>query len=219
MTGEALITYYQDELVDNSTESDTSILSRLNIAYRRILTIRDWHFLKTEDASQSIVASQKEYDLPSDLLIPIRIVLQDPTKLTQIHYMYPVNYEDRFQYQNSDNHFYIDYKNSKVVLLSDEVNNYIGDTLRFEYTYKPSDITTSTSPVFLETFHPLLAYEAARTYWYKEQDQKARSWNNEMNNEYILMLEQMYSWDDAHQNFSEPSLDAVSPYDQPDFNY
>ena len=65
---------------------------------------------------------------------------------------------------------------------------------------------TSTSPVFNRAFHPILVYEMARMYWYSEQDEKDRSWNTEANNEYMIMYNDMISWDARLDAGMEPDM-------------
>lgn len=211
MTGQEIIQFYQRDLIDNSTESSESLLALLNVAYQRLLGDRDWHFLVTEDASQSITNST-EYDIPQDLLKPLRAVIASEGG-GNYQALTPVRFEDRFKYQGNSRYFYIDYRNGKLKMLASPAKAQQGLKLHFEYLYKPANITLESEPVFISSYHPLLAYEMARHYWYKEQDTKSRSWNNEMIGEYELMKAEMVMWDDAHQNFIEPSQFGVSPYE------
>jgi hypothetical protein len=219
MTGQDIIDFYQTNTVDNTTEDSTDLLGLLNVGYQLLLADRDWHFLFTESTSNTIAANDKTYSLPTDLLKPIRIVLVDPNTPSNYEELFPVPYAQRFEYTGDSRRFYVDYKNSQFVLLANPTQSQVGKTVHFEYLYKPEDLTLATSPVFLSTYHALVAYYMARHYWYKEQDLKSRSWNGEMMQEYAMMMDSMRQWDDSHQNFNEPSQWGVSPYQTNAMNF
>lgn len=212
MTGQEIIDFYQINTVDNTTEDSSDLLGLLNVGYQMLLAERDWHFLFTEDTSNTIAPNDTTYTMPTDVLKPLRVVLVDSTNTSKNQVLRPVPYQERFSYLGISGYFYTDYRNNRIVLTANPTQDMVGKTLYFEYLYKPSDLTLGTSPVFLSTFHHAVAYYMARHYWYKEQDTKSRSWNNEMTLEMEIVMNNMRQWDDAHQNFNEPSQWGVSPY-------
>jgi|14_taG_2_1085336.scaffolds.fasta_scaffold02038_4 hypothetical protein len=211
MTGAEIITQFQF-LVDDDNTSEAQALILLNIAYKRLLASREWNFLNKGISSDTVASGTSAYALPSDFLSPMKITLQNSANLSDYYEMSPVPWRRRLEYASSDNYFYIDPVNSNYVFTKSPPASRVGWAVFFDYLYEPSDIASGTSPIFNSAFHPIIAYEMARHFWYNEQDEKSRMFNNEMNAEYVLMLNQMQQWDERIGNSMEPSLESISPW-------
>jgi len=68
MTGQDIIDHFQ-WLVDDENVDETRELVLLNRAYYRLCSKRIWNFLKAVDESQTITASTKTYDCPTDTMV------------------------------------------------------------------------------------------------------------------------------------------------------
>lgn len=205
MTGQELIDELYAIIDDENTISSTRALLLINTAYDRVCAKRVWHFLDSEDTSETISAT-RSYDLASDFLYPRTVKLYDSASGNFDDPLKPVPFRHRHKYEGVKGYYYIDLKNSALKLTWTPEGSDIGKTLYIDYAYQPSQLTTATSPVFNRAFHMLLAYEAARMFWYSEQDEKDRSWNNELNNEYLIMFGDMVTWDTHLDAGMEPDI-------------
>jgi len=218
MTGNQLLTYF-NFLVDDTIEDDR-FLDIIQIAARRLWTQRPWEFLKTNTDATSASIGTLTYSLPADFLLPLPIWVGS----TQI---YPIARDQRRLFRNSFNRYYLDIKNSQYVFTQSPSK---ADTIYFDYIYNPSDVAlddtdiTTTIPGFLSAFHPLLAYEAAKTFFYQDTGAKSDSWAPEQQAEYNNLYNQMVEYDHAlktsAQNSAIPEIyypnhnsDVISEFD------
>lgn len=209
MTGQEIIDEFF-ETVDDDTMDATRALHLANVAYDRVNTKRLWHYLDSTDSSKTIAAGTRSYALPSDFLYTRTVKLySSSTKFGPA--LKPVPFRERYRYEGVQGHYYIDLKNSNLVLTYDPPTADVGKTIYHDYAYQPALLATNTSPVFNRAFHPLIVYEMGRMFWYGEQDEKDRSWNKEMKDEYDLMLSEMVAWDSRLDAGMEPDL---MPQDQ-----
>lgn len=218
MTGSELLTYF-NFLVDDSIEDDR-FEDIIQIASRRLWVQRPWEFLKTNTDATSTAVGTTTYSLPADFLLPLPIWAGD----TQV---YPIARDQRRLFRNSFNRYYLDLKNSNFILTQSPTSV---ETIYFDYIYNPSDIEVddtdieTTVPGFLSAFHPLLAYEAAKTFFYQDTGSKADSWSREYEAEYQNLYAQMIEYDNAlkasAQNSAIPEIyypnnnpDVISQYE------
>ena len=204
MTGSELKTYFEF-LVDDSIEQDR-FEDIIQIASRRIWVSRPWEFLKTSDDTVMATPGKTEYTLPTDFLLPLPIWVGDT-------HIAPIAREQRRLFRNSYNRYYIDLKNSKYVFTQAPSKT---DTIYFDYIYNPTDIQVdatdiaTTVPGFIAAFHPLLAYEAAKTFFYQDTGAKSDSWAGEHEMEYQRLYKELVEYDNAlkvsAQNTSMPDI-------------
>lgn len=204
MTGQEVIDEFYD-FVDDDTMDATRALHLANVAYDRVNAKRLWHYLDAEDTSKTILAGTRSYALPSDFLYTRTVKLYSSSSKFDAP-LKPVPFRERSRYEGVQGFYYIDVKNSTFVLTCDPPSADVGKTIYHDYSYQPAILTTSSSPVFNRAFHSMLVYEMARMFWYSEQDEKDRSWNTEANNEYMIMFNDMISWDAKLDSGMEPDM-------------
>lgn len=202
MNGQAIIDEFYAIIDDTTTVDSTRALLLANTAYDRVCAKRLWHFLDSEDTSKTISAT-RSYALPADFLYTRTIRLYSASSKFDAP-LKPVPFRHRHKFEGMKGYYYVDLKNTNVVLTWTPEGADIGKTMYHDYAYQPAQISTSTSPVFNRAFHMLLAYEMARMFWYSEQDEKDRSWNTELNNEYLIMYNDMLTWDVHLDHGMEP---------------
>jgi len=211
MTGDEIISQFE-WLVDDETIDEDQELVLLNLAYDRLNTMRVWNYLATSEESQTIAAGTTAYSEPSDMLYPTAVKYYDSSG-DGYYRLNLVPYSQKARHWNVSTYVYYDAKNSNFVFTKDPSGaEYAGKTLVIEYQYQPTQLTTATSPVFNRAFHPLLAYEMARHYFYNDQGEKSRAWNKELDSEYNRMLSEMIRWDDMIDTTLEPTA-------EPDYNW
>jgi len=212
MTSNELKTFFEF-LVDDTIDSDR-FQDIIQIVSRRLWTQRPWEFLKTNTDATTASIGTLTYSLPSDFLLPLPIWVGD----TQI---YPIARDQRRLFRNSFNRYYLDIKNDNYVFTQSPSK---ADTIYFDYIYNPTDITLSdtdietTVPGFLSAFHPLLAYEAAKTYFYQDTGSKSDSWAVEHEIEYQKLYSQMVEYDHSLKTAAQNSAipDIYYPTNNPD---
>lgn len=192
MDGQEIIDLFE-VYVDDSLAAATELILA-NQAYDRLNVKRFWNYLYSVDATQTISANTDSYSLPSDFLYPIGVKLLDSDGNYSQPYL-PIPFKDRRRAQNSGRRYFIDLKNSQMTFTATPDGNLVGQTIEQDYAYQPAALTVATSPVFNRAFHPLIAMEMARFFWYNEQDEKDRSWDRELKREYDVMFSEMEKWD------------------------
>lgn len=210
MTGAEIITYYR-ELTDDQERGDTILTTFMNASYDRLNMMRDWHYLhKTDNSTHTIVAATTSYAHPSDMLYFTKLKLYSAS--TGYESLLPVSFRHRRKYDKVSGYFYDDAENGAFVLTWSPTSSDAGKTLEIDYQYQPALLTTSTSPVFNRTFHPIVAYDMAKHYWYNEQDEKARSWTGEMAAEYNQLMSEMKAWDARRNADADPSAQPADEW-------
>lgn len=200
MTGDEIITQFE-WLVDDETIDEDQELVLLNLAYDRLNTARIWNYLKTSQQTLTIATGTAGYTAPTDMLYPTNLSYYDSSGPSY----YPLNlipFDERTLHWNVGGYVYYDKKNDKFYFTRtpDGTEEYAGKTLVVDYQYQPTQLTVSAEPVFNRAFHPILAYEMARHYFYNDQGEKSRAWNNELDSEYMRMFTEMIRWDDMVQS-------------------
>jgi len=167
MTGQQLIDKL-NYLVDDTTLDSTRALELINAAYQGICSRRVWNFLVTSDTSNTISSSTTAYALPSDFLLPVAARTYDATQDSYDEMAF-VPFSARRKYHNSSGYVTIDKVNDNLELTSSPSDDLIGDTIELDYTYLPTDVALGTSPILPTAYHSILAYEAAKNFYYAEQ--------------------------------------------------
>ena len=202
MTGQDIIDKFYF-LVDDETISSTRALELLNSAYDILNTKRTWNYLYATHTSNTIAANDTTYSLPTDFIYPIGAYLLDSSG--NYSGLKSVSYKNRLSKNLVAGYYYIDKKNSNLVLTYANPAD-VGKTLVIDYQYNPAQLAVGTSPVFDRAFHPFLAYEMAKNYWFNDQSTKERAWNREMQAEYDRMYQDMIHWDSALDTGSSDNL-------------
>lgn len=204
MTGDELRTELRTLIDDDNIESAQE-LRWINQSYNRINTMKIWNFLRKEDSSKTIATGTTSYAVPSDFLYPSddKFYLLDSSG-NVVHRIKWVGQQNYRRFNDQKGYAYLDLVNSNIVFTASDVSDYSGLTLHLPYQYQPTELTASTEPVFNKAFHMILAYHAAKHFWYNDQQEKDRSFHREMEAEYQNILADMERWDN-HLEFATNS--------------
>lgn len=200
-------------LVDDDTLDEDRELVLMNVAYDEINMERRWVYLLTSDESLTIANGDTTYALPSDFGYTDKITLFDGNRTYQE--FSPVPWRKRLQYKNQSGYYYVDMKNELIVFLcADDMTSYAGWRLVHDYAYQPAQFaTTADEPVFNRTFHPIIAYQMAKQYFYNDQGEKNRAWNKEFEEEMLSLKAKMIRWDSLLDFGTNDSLNPVGAFD------
>jgi len=176
MTGEEIIEVFRT-LVDDEL-GDIDDVKLLNLAYRTVLNMKSWEFLRKE-YSGTINSGDDYIALPSGFAyIPL-----DGAKLYPIVYLgtdvseYSViPYSKKRTYRDSKWFFYVDLVNDKL-MATEPMDETLA--IEFDYIYIPADLTLTTSPVFWSDFHQGLAYVMVLLFNMADQEEKSRGYSVE----------------------------------------
>lgn len=180
MTGAELVTMLET-MVDDSIDSDLAY-QLLSNAKNKIEGERDWEFLKKLDSSQS--ASNAAKELPADWNRTLALYVNN----TLYH---QIPYEQKNLFANSAQRWYLDLRNADFYLLGSNLSG----TVNHFYIYQTDDLTSSTSPVWPERFHKLLAFEMAELFFTLDQGEKSFSWDDRYSLQKQLLRRAMIDWD------------------------
>ncbi len=208
MTPNQLQTLFQ-ELVDDTNLAESTVYTFFNNAFNALWLKRPWEIAKKSDDTKSTTVGGTSVALPTKFLRPLPIWIGS----TQI---LPIKREDRRLFRDSMFRYYVDWQTSTIKLTYSPTS---AETIYWDYIYEPDNAFTTalestdletTIPGFKKAFHPLVAYEAAKLFYYQEVGSKNDSWTSEMQFEYDRLFNLMCSWDaglksDA-QNTSIPDL-------------
>lgn len=198
MTGTELINSFE-LYVDDSTElSSSEELALLNKIYHQILDSRPWEFLKKEWSGTTTALNY--IALPTDFKFFCETqnytdnsVSTELGKASKVVYVnnspyQVINWSDRRQYANSNGYCYLDMVNSRLYFTTTPG---AGLSISADYIYKPADITLATSPVFPESYHPMIYHKMAVDDMVIQLFDKARSYaqeNKAMYDDYMRSL-------------------------------
>lgn len=153
MTGSEIKT--MTETILDDTVDDVLFYQLANVSKNRIEGLRPWMMLRALDSSKSSTAgnaSETAIALPSSWQRTYKLMVGKEQLYTQ------VPFDDQHLYRYSPNLYVVDVANDQYYLLgaigaSDTIYNY--------YIKKTDDITPTTSPVWDDRFHSIIAYEVA----------------------------------------------------------
>ncbi len=147
-----------ESILDGLSIDQDFFLQLANVAITNLQAERVWQYLKKLDASQS-ASSGNGYatakTLPTDFDLDYKVLVG-----TSSNEYFPVAFEEQVAYRNSSNRYYIDIGAGTYYLLG----NSNGGTIQFFYKRTTTPITLTTSPVFPDRFHPLIAFFVAGYY-------------------------------------------------------
>ena len=133
-------------------DSPDDALTMANVAYRKILAIRDWLFLK-KTTTISITSSSYDYTDITDIDKPLALWYGD-CQLKKAIFEKRKNYFD----------YWIDYASKEINF----INDFSGKALELDYKYRPADINGETE--IEDILGQCIAYQMILDYFEKDQD-------------------------------------------------
>lgn len=214
MTGAEIIAKFE-QYVDDLTElSSTQELELLNKIYQKVCEDRPWEFCKKEKTGT--MTSTTTIAFPSDFshLLenynytdngmstetnskPCVVFISSNSGSTYSPFKV-VNWSDRRQYLNTNGVCYIDYASSVITFPYAQSS---GALYNFDYKSVPTNLTTSTSPIFPARFQDILYHGMAVDDMIIQLFDKARSYAKENQAMYESYLKQMALWNSNLQNY------------------
>lgn len=199
-------------LVDDDNLSTDSFYIFANNAFNAVWMRRPWEFAKKSTDANSTAVGVKNYTLPTDFLSPLPIYIGD-TEIT------PCKREDRRLYKDSQFRYYVDTPNNRITLTYLPTTS---ETIYWDYIYENDDLFSvgnentdlaTLIPGFRKAFHPIIAYEAAKMFYYQEVGSKSDSWTGEMQAEYERLYALMEDFDSqlkaSYQNSAIPDIQLI----------
>jgi|15BtaG_2_1085339.scaffolds.fasta_scaffold00263_8 hypothetical protein len=201
MTAANIIKKFELFMDDTTELSSDEALDLVNKVYQFVCMQNEWAFLHKEfSGTQSTsvdyialpsdfayVASNRNY---SDITAyeasnPVVFVGTEysPVKI--------VSYADRRQYLNQDGYAYVDLDNDRLVFTKQPAS---AKSVEFDYHAVPTDLTTSTSPVFPDRFHDVIYHGMCVDDFIIQQSDKAKSYARENDAKYNTYLDSMIMW-------------------------
>lgn len=198
MTGQVIIDNFEI-YVDDSTELSTvEELALANKIYHQVLDSRPWEFLKKEWVG--VTTALNYIALPTDFmhLCETQNYTDNSTqtelgKSSKVVYLgnkeyQVINWSDRRQYVNSNNHCYLDMINRRLYFTATPG---AGLALSADYIHKPADLTLATEPIFPSSYQHIIYHGMAADDMIIQLFDKARSYadeNRAMFNSYMKSL-------------------------------
>lgn len=197
-------------LVDDEDVTEDDFYTEMNNAVDRIFIRRPYEFLKKSDDTKTL--SGVNITLPTDCLYVVKMWIGD-TPFIQI------SREQRRSLRNASFRFYVDRINNRAVLTTAPT---VTSPIYLDYIYRHDLITTTNKstdlstllPGFERAFHPLIAYEAAKKFYFRDGGNKSDSWDREHAKEYNDLLGDMDSFDAQLKFLAQGSSvpESGSPY-------
>lgn len=155
MTGEDIISLFNLQVDDSTELSSAEELDLLNASYQEVCDDRPWEFLKEEFSGvtdgSTIVA------LPSNFSYFVELN-ENGDKVIYVdekEYIL-INYSERRKYNDNTAVAYVKGTNLYFIVAPNAGLEVLGD-----YIKVPDDLLESTSPIFPNRFHKILAYKMA----------------------------------------------------------
>lgn len=152
MNTEELYNYFQDLTDGEEFLSNEAALRTLNDGYYQVLAERDWIFLR-KGVEVPVLNNEVDLSQITDFgSLRGAYAKGSPEELTR------ANWDDRF---NSENDYYLDAAENKIVFISSAPKEVIIDYL---YRPEPLEFEEDSFPVFHPDFHPLIALFAVKNF-------------------------------------------------------
>lgn len=182
MTGAEIIAAFElqvSDLTELSTVEEYQILDRV---YKKLMAQKPWEITKKE-ASGVLSTTLPYVSLPDDFLF---MVANHDYRGVEEYAGYPVvfigdnytpyrvvSFSDRRQYRGNSNVCYVDIVNRRLYFT---IQPTAASAYEFDYQSVPDAITANTSPVFPESYHPILVHLMATEDFILQLSDKAKSY-------------------------------------------
>lgn len=185
-TGTELIQQFELYVDDTTELSSSEELTLLNKIYHQILDSRPWEFLKKEWSGTTTALNYVA--LPTDFrhFCETQNYTDNSTqtelgKSSKVVYVnnnpyQVINWSDRRQYANSNSYCYLDIVNSRLYFTNTPGT---GLSISADYIYKPADLALTDSPIFPDSYHPMIYHGMAVDDMIIQLFDKARSYAQE----------------------------------------
>lgn len=198
MNGQEIIQKFELYTDDSTELSSAEELALANSKLRVIYQEQPWEFLR-KNATGSI-ASDGTITLPTDFDHPMVNYTDDPTSdlpdqavvlvgAGKTPYRF-IPMGSRKSYIGNEAVCWVNLVSGKIEFPSGAG----GQTYDFDYKYKPTDITTSTSPVLPSDFHEMVVSLMLIDDDIIQKVEKARANITENNSKYLKFLSNLKSW-------------------------
>lgn len=196
------------ELVDDDSLTDTTIINLMNAEKDLLEGEMEWAILKAVDVSQSANAGDSYLTMKT---LPANFSLPSPRGIFVGSDIVPykiIPFEQRIKWQSTTHRFYLDLGNG-VYALCGSANP--GGVIQFFYQkFSPAlafgvPPATGTPWIFPARFHKILPYRMAKKFFAIDQGDKSRAYDDRWDIYQNEILEMMRSWNfrllkDASQN-------------------
>lgn len=215
MTVEQIQDFFAN-IVDDTLDNDF-LLDLVKSADEKIRSERDWEILKKLDTTKTHSSGDtytSTKDLPTDFFAPARFIF-----INRIPHR-PIPFIEREAYRDTPRVYYIDYANAVYGICGTASSS---QTITFPYIYRPTTLTTSSTPVFPSEFHKLWAFEMAALYEAGiDADDTYFRMSAENKLQAKMLWDRLISWDSRlklhSMDFSAASIDSSLDIDEKDNN-
>lgn len=155
MIGSEIKEFTEIILGTGETLGDDEFYPLLNVAKTNLEEERPWRFLIKLDSSKTANSGNNPdtaINLPTDFAEDRHLYVG-----TGFGEFFPVDFEEQHRFRNASHRYVIDIANMTYYLLG----NIVGGTTYLYYKRFTPDLDASTSPVFPDRFHKLLAFMVA----------------------------------------------------------
>jgi len=166
-------------MVDDELDTDFTY-QLLNDAMNEVESLRPWEILKGSTTFNAISTT-----LPTRFQSILKVI--DSNYTDYLH----IPFEQKEEYANQNNVFYIDLANNTLNLLQAP-----GNTVTFYYTFYSADLTSGDTWSFPAWCHAIIPYKMAEIYYAADAGEKSRAWDDRWANQFERMLGRMETWDD-----------------------
>lgn len=199
MTTQEIIDKFRLQVDDTTELSSVEELSLADKVYKKILSDRNWSFLKT---SATGTVSSGAITLPTNFnfFTSNRNYYGNTTESTRpvvfVGATYDpyiiINFDERRQYRDQKGYAYIDTANNQLVFTDSSAN---GLAYEFDYIKRPEALTLVTSPVFPEDYQHAIYHGMAVEDVVIQQSQTAKTYAQENMTMYNQYLDALKLWD------------------------
>jgi len=196
MTPEEIYNLFQLELDGETFDSDEDAEQEMNIAWRNLLSDRNWVKLKK---TQTLSAGETDLTTITDLDKVLKVWAVGDGGSTDRTPLIGGTFDDRF---NLSFDYWIDHVNQTFNLIGDD-NSYEEDELVVDYKYKPDDLALEDEndvSVFPAFAHPIIAYDMILAY--KEKDENPDFYQT-IERKRERLFDRLVLWNEQLEDYAE----------------
>lgn len=207
-TAQDIISQFELYVGDTTELSTQEELALLNKIYFKVLDAKPWEFIKKEFSTTT--NGTNSVNLPTDFKYftenynytdnSYSTEISSAPKVvyvgTQIFKI--INWSDRNRYINTNGYCYVDIANRKLMFTTPQT---AGQTVKADYIYIPDKLTLSDSPVFPETYTPVIYHGMCVDDMIIQLFDKARSYSQENQMQYNSYLSSLALYNSNLQNY------------------